>query len=180
MSLMDDDVRAWLASAAVPLAGDDPDLSLDDLAPLEPVLRDATIVGLGESTHGTREFFRMRHRVVRFLVEELDFDTIALEASYAAVGRLNAYVAGADGDPHALVADFHLMWNIDEFLETVEWVRAHNTTSERTVRFYGLDIFGTRTGRELLTPYLRRSFPEDGQQSSGSSETSNQPSPGAG
>src|SRR5438093_758482 len=98
MSRIDDDrdVRAWLEAAAVPLAGDDPGLSLDDFAPLEPVLREVKVVGLGESTHGTREFFRIRHRAVRFLVERLGFDTVAIEASYAAVDRLNAYVAGGD------------------------------------------------------------------------------------
>ncbi|MFD7689892.1 hypothetical protein [Streptomyces sp. NPDC059781] len=30
---------------------------------------DAGVVGLGEATHGSRDFFRMKHRVLRHLVE---------------------------------------------------------------------------------------------------------------
>jgi erythromycin esterase len=157
---VDDDVLAWLRTTAAPLASDDPNATLADLAPLQEVLQDTCVVGLGESTHGTREFFRMRHRVLEFLIEELGFNTLALEASYSAVDLLNAYVSGATGDVRSLLADLHLMWNIEEFVATIEWIRSYNERSRgRKVRLHGLDIFPTRPGREWLTPYIERAFP---------------------
>jgi erythromycin esterase len=153
-------IRAWLQGAAVPLTSDDPTSAPDDLAPLQEVLQEVSVVGLGEATHGTREFFRMRHRVLRFLIETLGFDTLAIEGSYSAAERLNAYVSGSAGDVRRLLADLHLFWNIEEFVAVVEWIRLYNEQSPpKTIRFCGLDIYDTRPGREWLTAYAHKAFP---------------------
>lgn len=35
----------------------------NDLRPLKEYLRDKKIIALGEATHGSREFFQMKHRI---------------------------------------------------------------------------------------------------------------------
>ena len=57
----------WVSTAAIPIAGADPSLNYDDLTPLKDLIGSARIVGLGEATHGTSEFFRMKHRIIDFL-----------------------------------------------------------------------------------------------------------------
>jgi len=54
----------------------------EDLSPLKNVLKDVQIVGLGEATHGTKEFFQMKHRMLEFLVKEMGFTVLALEFNY--------------------------------------------------------------------------------------------------
>ena len=66
-SSVPDAVVAWVRAHAVPLAGADPALPTDDLGALAPVFGDARVVGVGEGTHGTREFFQFRDRLVRWL-----------------------------------------------------------------------------------------------------------------
>ena len=52
--------------------------------PLKKIIGEARIVALGEATHGTHEFFQMKHRMLEFLVEEMGFNTFAMEAAWPA------------------------------------------------------------------------------------------------
>ena len=133
---------AWLDANLVPLAGCDPDLDLQDLAPLADAIGDARIVGLGESTHGTREHFQLKHRLVRWLVEEHGFDVFAIEASTPEAHRLDAYVLGeVDSDPRELIGGMYFWtWNTEEVLAMVAWMREHNAGSEHKVHFTGFDM----------------------------------------
>ena len=55
---------------------------LSDTADLEPLFErigDARIVMLGEATHGTHEFYTWRSYISRRLIEEKNFNFIAVE-----------------------------------------------------------------------------------------------------
>src|SRR4029077_9519365 len=71
----------WVTGTAIPLSGTGPTLALDDLAPLQDLIGDAHIVALGEDTHGTREFFRMKHRIIEYLASQMGFGIFAIEAN---------------------------------------------------------------------------------------------------
>ena len=61
---------------------------------------------------GTREFFRMKHRIFRYLVEEMDFKTFAIEASWPEANRINHYLQTGEGDPARLLAGLYFWtWN---------------------------------------------------------------------
>jgi erythromycin esterase-like protein len=72
-------VANWIRHNASQLTTIDPTAPLDDLAPLRRMVGDAQVVGLGESTHGAREAFTLKHRMLRLLVEELGFRSVAWE-----------------------------------------------------------------------------------------------------
>ncbi|GAA2942484.1 hypothetical protein GCM10011428_71460 [Streptomyces violaceus] len=76
-----------------------------DLRPLDRMIGDARVVGLGEATHGSHEFFALKHRVFRHLVEEQGFRTFALEAPWSTGLRLNAYVLRGEGDPRRIMRE---------------------------------------------------------------------------
>jgi hypothetical protein len=63
------EVSAWLRENAIPFDTTDPNSDFEDLMPLKELIGDARIVALGEATHGTHEFFQLKHRMLRFLVE---------------------------------------------------------------------------------------------------------------
>lgn len=132
---------AWLDENAVPLISCEAGHGFADLTPLGTMIGDARIVGLGESTHGTREQFQMKHRLVEYLVEELGFSWFAIEASTPEAHRLDAYVLGGEGDPVALIGGMYFWtWNTEEVLAMVEWMRAHNARSDHKVHFTGFDM----------------------------------------
>src|SRR5260370_7138560 len=71
---------SWIKHQALPLQTTDPRAPLDDLQPLQPIVGSASIVGLGEATHGSHEFFTMKQRLLEFLVEKMGFTMFAMEA----------------------------------------------------------------------------------------------------
>lgn len=146
----------------VPLDSTDPDSDLDDLAPLVPALADRTVVGLGEATHGSREFFQVKHRLIRFLVEEHRFRTLAFEADPVAARAVDDYVTRGDGGPREAVAGFHVWpWKVESVLALVEWLRAFNADRplDDRVRFHGVDVQHTTGPVAELRSFLRRADP---------------------
>jgi erythromycin esterase len=131
----------WLRGAAVPFDRVDPAAdTLDDLEPLRRLVGDARIVSLGEATHGTREFFQMKHRILRFLVERMGFTAFAIEATWPEANRLDRYVRTGEGDPAVLLSGLYFWtWNTDEVLQMIKWMRRYNE-SGGNVGFYGFDM----------------------------------------
>ncbi|HEU4478472.1 MAG TPA: hypothetical protein VFR80_08130, partial [Pyrinomonadaceae bacterium] len=97
-------VSAWLTANAVRC--DSADLSrFADLQPLKSTFKGVRVIGVGETTHGTHEFFRFRHRLLVFLIRHMGFRTLALETGYASAGGLNAYVQGEAVDINKALAE---------------------------------------------------------------------------
>lgn len=131
-----------LREYAVPLDTTDPAADFDDLAPLHDRLADARIVGLGEATHGTCEFFRLKHRLLRYLVAELDVRVVGFEANLPEALAIDDYVVHGTGDPvAALDGVYFWTWQVESVLELLEWLRAFNADRPLwdRVRFYGID-----------------------------------------
>ncbi|MEV7560641.1 erythromycin esterase family protein [Streptomyces sp. NPDC089795] len=160
---MSNGIEGWLAAHARTLDTLDPGAPYEDLAPLREVLRDVRIVGLGESTHGTREFFRLKHRVLEFLVRDMGCTTLAMEASESAARAVDAYVCHGVGDPVRLIARMGFWtWRTEEMLDIVEWMRAHNggVPAERRVRFVGIDPQLGADSVAAVGSYLEQVAPE--------------------
>jgi erythromycin esterase len=154
----DEAVVAWVKRAAVPLATAVPGGGLDDLRPLRTLIGDATVCALGEATHGSREFTQLKHRLLEYLVGELGFTVLALEAGGPQVEAVNRYVLEGTGDVRAAAAGaFGWPWNTEEMLALVEWARAWNAdpAHRRRVQLYGVDIDFAATTVPRLLEYLR-------------------------
>jgi erythromycin esterase len=91
-------VTKWLANNAVPLQGFKTGGGYADLHPLKRIFQDVRIVGLGEATHGTLEFFAFKHRLLKFLVKEMNVRVLAIETGYSSTAQLNDYVMGKSVD----------------------------------------------------------------------------------
>src|SRR5260370_18652489 len=89
----------WVSSAAIPIAGADPGQSSDDLTPLKDLIGGAHIVGLGEATHGSSEFFRMKHRIIDFLPSQIGFTIFSIEANMPEPYRTTDSVPNGNAAP---------------------------------------------------------------------------------
>lgn len=134
-----------------------------DLQPLKRVFKDVRFVGLGEETHGTREFFQFKHRMLEFLVKEMGFRVFAIEASYSACQNINDYVMGkTDDGAKALDSQGFWTWNTEEVRAMIDWMREYNkrVPADARVKFAGFDIQVNATGQARLLEYLKRVAPE--------------------
>lgn len=125
-----------------PLAGYDPALATTaDLEPFRAIIGNATVVGLGESFHTSGGFYLMKHRLFRFLVEEMGFRAFAMESNWEAVERTNAYIQSCSGTAEEAIREEYEVWQSTEYADLIrwmcEWNRAH--PSDRLTTF-GVDI----------------------------------------
>ncbi|MEU9193260.1 erythromycin esterase family protein [Streptomyces hundungensis] len=155
-----------LDRAAHPLRTTDPRGDLDDLRSIGVMVNDATVVGLGEATHSSHEFFTMKQRVFRYLVENKGFRVFALEASWSTGQRLNDYVLHGVGDPAQIMrTEFqstYVFWNNTEYLDLLRWMRGYNVQHRHDpVQFMGDDF--AYAGPELydkVAGYMAKAHPE--------------------
>ncbi|MEA2688337.1 MAG: erythromycin esterase, partial [Candidatus Eremiobacteraeota bacterium] len=114
-----------LREIAAPLKTLDPGAPLDDLGDFERAVGRSRVIGLGEATHGTSEFFVLKHRLFRDLVEKKGFSVLAFEANVAEARDIEAYVTtGKWGSRLALKLVQTPPWQTEEVLHLVEWMRA--------------------------------------------------------
>jgi hypothetical protein len=116
------EVITWIRDSAHPLNTTSPDDPLTTGASKE-IVGDAEIIGLGEATHGSSEFFSRKHRLVKYLVEELGYTTFVPETDGPIGLALDEYVLNGTGDPKAIL-DFP--WRTQEVLDLIEWMRLYN------------------------------------------------------
>jgi erythromycin esterase len=154
------DVLEWIRAAAIPLASAEPRHGHRDLEPLRAIIGDARIVSLGEATHGTREFFTLKHRLIEFCVAELGFTMVVMEANFAEALAVNDYVLHGIGTAaDALTGLRWWPWDTEEVLDLIEWMRAWNDGHVRKIKFYGYDIADPPAVALGLIAYLERVAP---------------------
>jgi erythromycin esterase-like protein len=152
-------VSGQIAAAAEPLpAFDDPAFGR-----LFDRFGDARIVMLGESTHGTSEFYQARAAITRWLVEKRGFNIVALEADWPDARVLDARVRGLKppaGKPFGRFPGW--MWKNREFDAFLGWMAQHNRTRSRSEQasIYGLDLYNLAGSMRAVVDYLDRVDPE--------------------
>lgn len=134
-----------------------------DLVALDNVIVNAKVVGLGEGTHGTHEFFQMKHRILQYLVQKKGFTIFAIEASMPQAFRLNDYILNGKGDPKKLIVGMGFWtWSTKEVLAMVEWMHEYNKTAEKKLKFTGFDMqMPPNTYGENITDRLNKAGKED-------------------
>lgn len=130
-----------------------------DLAPLLARVGDARVVLLGEATHGSAEFYRMRARITQLLVQRKNFSLVAVEADWPDAGRIDHYVRHRETPPGPWKAFSRFpewMWRNREFEQFVEWLHRHNVGRPYDVRvsFHGLDLYSLYTSINAVLRYL--------------------------
>jgi len=136
-------VTNWVSRNMVPLDGVDPGEPLDDLAPLRKSIGGAQIVGLGESVHGVAEELRLKHRVLRVLVEQLGFRSIAWEEQWTTGVAVNEYISGGAVSLVAVMSQLSIQWQNREVADVLRWLREFNAGRADKVRYVGVEYYFT-------------------------------------
>lgn len=120
----------------------------------------ATVVGLGESSHGTHEEATIKFGVLRFLVEEMGFRSIAWEEDWTTSVRVNRYVLTGEGDLDALMGELTTTWRNREVRDVLAWLRAYNAGHDAKVRFVGVEYYATRSlAYDAVSSYVTEAAP---------------------
>ena len=135
-----------------------------DLGALLERVGDARIVLLGEATHGTSEFYRMRERISRELITNKGFRFIAIEGDWPDAARVDNYVRHLEYSPSEWTAFARFptwMWRNNEVRDFINWLREHNAAAKSTARvaFHGLDLYSLYVSIRSVLDYLEHVEP---------------------
>jgi erythromycin esterase-like protein len=147
-----------IREAARPLVG-----APADFDPLLTLVGNAHFVLIGEASHGTHEFYRVRGEITKRLIREQGFTSVAVEADWPDAYRVNRYVLGRGADLDAIEAleGFkrfpQWMWRNADVLDFVGWLRAYNACCPEPAQigFYGLDLYALHASIDAVLRYLR-------------------------
>lgn len=113
----------------------------------------------------------MRAAITRRLIDEEDFDGVAIEGDWPDAWRTNRFVQGEGGDDaESSLDDFerfpNWMWRNREVLDFVTWLRGHNAgmPADRRVGIYGLDLYNLYRSADAVIGYLEGVDPDKAEQ----------------
>lgn len=153
---------AAIAAAARPVAGTDA-----DYADIMQAASASTRILLGESTHGTHEYYRERARLSERLIREHGIVAVAIEGDWSPTYRVNLYVRGLGRDSSAgqALSGYERfpewMWPNAEFRDFVERLRAWNLErpAHERVGVYGMDVYDLFEAADAVIAWLREADP---------------------
>ncbi len=156
----------WLQQQVSPFASPLPVANFDTTAAskldfLKKAFEGSTIVALGESTHGTSEFFSLKHKILQYAVEELGFRVFAIEDHLVSCQKVNEYVKGSGISRKEAMAGMFSVWMKQEVYDLVEWIRTYNETHPNDmISFIGFDMQNAVLPIDHLKKFLLARDPE--------------------
>ncbi len=142
------------------------DLNADpnQLAGIGAAIGDARIVGMGEGSHGTSEFFALKNRLFKYLAEKKGFTIFALEAYWGAGLYVDRYIKTGQGTAEQAVASLAFWtWDTPEMVNLVQWMRDYNAKAGNhpILSFVGIDMQNPMGAIGYLATYLRLHDPAE-------------------
>lgn len=148
-----------------------PFANVDDLLPLINTASRAQYVLLGEASHGTSEFYKIRAAITKELIQHHDFSFIAVEGEWPSCFEVNRYIKGYTNqyaNAEDVLKTFNRwpswMWANQEIKELIEWLRDYNNNlpaHQPKVGFYGLDVYSLWESMEAIIEYLENNHASD-------------------
>lgn len=153
-----EDAAAWLRRDSAPLPAAMAGAAGAPLPPFDRLAAEARIVGLGEATHGSREFNDLRLALVQRLVERHGYRLVALEDSSSRWRALELYLRGEGAAPEGPLTGWIGLRSRRALLDWVrQWNLAH--PGDR-VRVIGVDPQDNGWSRDLLGGFLGEAYGE--------------------
>jgi len=127
----------------------------------------AKYVLLGEASHGTHEYYALRMKISKRLIEKKGFSFIAVEGDWPDCYKLNQYVKNHPDSGNSALDVLHSfnrwptwMWANWETVALTEWLRTYNERRDKVkVGFYGLDIYSLWESFDAVIKYFEDKDP---------------------
>ena len=139
-----DKVVSWINEHSIKIEDANPDTKLSIFSDNIPKkFADAKIFGFGEATHHGKEFFDIKAKFFKYLVEVHNVKVFIIEDSYPSEAGINEWISGGKGNAKTIANNFSIApWYCKEVVNLLEWMRNYNLakTKDQQICFYGMDI----------------------------------------
>ena len=103
----------------------------------------AQVIGLGEDSHGVKEFFELKQRIFKYLVENHNCRALGFEYGFRFQRSLEIenYITSRKGDLDSILSGLYWIHRNKEFRGLIEWMREYNSSlqKEDMIHFIGID-----------------------------------------
>lgn len=110
---------------------------------LKPLFISKQIIGLGEASHGTHEFYELKTKLVQFLVTRCGYRALIMEGSFGSFMFINDYVNGGEGNINSLLRQTgYWMYYTPEISDLLSWIKNFNAdkSPDDKVSVFGMDM----------------------------------------
>jgi erythromycin esterase len=146
-----------LDKAIIPIRSLAADHKTTDLTPLKQIVAKASIVALGENSHGSASIYKLKLRMIQYLVESEGFSIFALESPTVEADRINDYILTGKGTKDQILKDLVFpSWQTHEMVEIIEWMKLHNQKSPNKIQFRGFDMQNGSSALEAVADFTKR------------------------
>lgn len=120
------------------------------------------VTGLGEASHGVKEYHQMKGEVFKTLVENNGCRSFVIEGDFGGALKVEAYIQGGPGTAEEVVREIGFaIYNTRELADIVEWMRTYNSENDQDpLHFYGMDMQRVDNNKEYLFSVLDSAAPE--------------------
>ena len=134
--------NSFLSEEILPIGGVDPSLSNQELTPLmTKIMNGTSILGIGESVHGSNQMLKMQQRLIQNAVEIQGVRVIFWESNLFATQDLNQYLKTCKGDLPSILRRAH-SWSLEDEINTMNWLCKFNQNHKSDpVQIFGVDIY---------------------------------------
>ena len=150
---IDDAVSTWIRTSSAAIHD-----GQDNFGDVDQQFANASVIGLGEATHGQHEVFELKRQLTMHLIRKHGYRIVAYEASVSKMLEANAYVSGESDDRLAAMGGFGmLIWSVEENAALLDDLRKWNQTASQQdqVRLIGFDAQDSKAAQKQLTKLLR-------------------------
>jgi len=147
-----DEMVELINSVVTPIFSSNPIVNFSELEVLDQ-LSETRIIGMGEASHGTKEFFEMKHKMLRYFVEQHGYRGIIMEADFGECLKANQYILHNIGTIEDVLEDMHFWtWRTEEVKEMMQWMNSYNLDKHLKDKIYylGSDCQFTDTNIEEI------------------------------
>ena len=140
--------------------------NLDSIEQLvDTIPDDVRFVLLGESTHGTHEFYKIRSDMTKLLIKKRNFKTILVEGDWPCFYKINKYITNEKSSDNTAIEAMDgikkyplWMWRNNIISELIEWLQDFNLKFNKntdSVRMLGLDCYSLIQSKKWLIAFLK-------------------------
>lgn len=144
---------------------------------LWPRVKSCSVIMMGESTHGTSEFYRYRAEITKALIirhkketELNDVEFILCESDWPEMYGVNQFILGKTENMSArdVLLKFNRwptwyfysnlrIWANQEILEFIEWLREENRNRRNKIKMFGMDLYSLVESAQRVLDILESS-----------------------
>lgn len=141
----------------VPIKSLEPNSSNADLLPLKNIIGNSTIVALGENSHGSSSIYKLKLRMVKYMVESEGFSIFALESPTVEADKINEYVSFGKGTIEEVIKDLvYPSWQTQEMIDIIQWMKSYNQGAKKKIEFRGFDMQNGLSALKAVEGFAKR------------------------